>query len=56
MNAFVAVTDNEWFRHLRSLSVVDEVNFWRPSGGGFQALRPGEVLPWAATRLSQDPR
>jgi putative restriction endonuclease len=44
MNAFVAVTDNEWFRHLRSLSEVDEVNFWRPSGRRFQALQPGEVL------------
>jgi len=27
MNAFIAVTDSEWFRQLRSLSCVDEVNF-----------------------------
>lgn len=45
MRLFVAVTDNDWFRFLRSLSDVDEVNFWLPSGGSvFRALDPGEPL------------
>jgi putative restriction endonuclease len=42
---YVAVTDNEWFRFLRSQSELDEVNFWQPSGNRqFRALRPGEPL------------
>ena len=42
MNAYVAVTDGDWFRFLRSLK-PEEVNFWRPSGKqGFRALVPGE--------------
>lgn len=45
MNAYVAVTDRNWFEHLRSAGALDEVNFWQPSpAGGFHALRPGEVL------------
>jgi putative restriction endonuclease len=45
VNAFVAVTDNEWFRYLSSLPEVDEVNFWQPSGGrAFRVLQPGEPL------------
>ncbi len=45
MNAFVAVTDNDWFRFLSSLPGVDEVNFWQPSGGrAFRVLQPGEPL------------
>lgn len=43
MNAFVAVTDNDWFESLSQLDSVDEVNFWQPSpGGGFRALTVGE--------------
>ncbi len=42
MNAYVGVTDGEWFRFLRSLK-PEAVNFWRPSGRqGFRALVPGE--------------
>lgn len=45
MNAYVAVTDRNWFEHLRSAGALDEVNFWQPSpAGGFRALRPGELL------------
>ncbi|SCE97413.1 HNH endonuclease [Micromonospora mirobrigensis] len=42
MRAFVGVTDQKWYRFLAARPEVDEVNFWRPSGGGFQALIPGE--------------
>jgi putative restriction endonuclease len=41
MNLFVGVTDNDWFDFLRAAD-PPEVNFWRPSGQGFAALRPGE--------------
>jgi len=45
VRAYVAVTDNEWFRFLDALPEVDEVNFWQPSGGRrFRALEAGEVL------------
>jgi putative restriction endonuclease len=45
VKAFVAVTDNEWFRFLSSLPNLDEVNFWQPSGGRpFRVLSPGELL------------
>jgi putative restriction endonuclease len=44
MRLRVAVTDNNWFRFLRSLPDVDEVNFWKP--GSKQTVRglPGEPL------------
>jgi putative restriction endonuclease len=45
MRAYVAVTDNDWFRYLAGVPDLDEVNFWQPSGGrAFHALGPGEVL------------
>lgn len=44
MRLRVAVTDNNWFRFLRSLPDVDEVNFWMPGGGAFKAIAPGEPL------------
>lgn len=45
MRLRIAVTDNDWFRYLRSLPDVDEVNFWQPSGErAFRALNPGELL------------
>ncbi len=40
MRFFVGVTDNRWYEHLSSLK-PDEVNFWRPSGRGFQAIDIG---------------
>jgi putative restriction endonuclease len=41
----IGVTDNDWFRFLRERPLLDEVNFWQPSGGRrFRALSPGELL------------
>jgi hypothetical protein len=36
MNAYVAVTDRDWFDFLAAQDGVDEVNFWQPNpwGGG----------------------
>jgi len=43
VKAFLAVTDNDWFRFLRSQPDIDEVNFWQPSGrGSFRALTAGQ--------------
>jgi len=45
MKAFVAVTDGDWFRYLRSRQDLDEVNFWQPGGNRlFRALSPGQPL------------
>lgn len=44
MRLRIAVTDNDWFRFLRELPDVDEVNFWQPSARVFRALVPGEPL------------
>jgi putative restriction endonuclease len=40
MKLFVGVTDNDWYRFLAELQ-PDELNFWRPSGGGFRAIEEG---------------
>ena len=40
----VAVTDGDWFGHLRRLPGLPEVNFWAPSDKRFKALRPGELF------------
>jgi putative restriction endonuclease len=43
VRGFVGVTDNSWYRLLaRRPDLLGEVDFWRPGGGGFRALRPGE--------------
>ncbi|HVT59670.1 MAG TPA: HNH endonuclease [Thermoanaerobaculia bacterium] len=43
MNLWIAVTDNDWFRFLRSQSHLDEVNFWQPGASGtFRRLQSGE--------------
>ena len=42
MRGYVAPTDLAWFDFLSSQSGIDEVNFWRPSGAGFKALKVGE--------------
>lgn len=39
MKMFVGVTDNDWAQFLAARQ-PEEVNFWRPGGGGFQALSP----------------
>ncbi len=40
----VAVTDGDWFDHLRALPHLTEVNFWSPSDRVFRALEPGELF------------
>lgn len=40
----VAVTDGDWFDHLRVKSELAEVNFWSPSATNFRALEPGELF------------
>ncbi len=45
MRLRIGVTDNDWFRYLRSLPAVEEINFWQPGGkGNFKALQPGELF------------
>ena len=45
MRLYVAVTDYEWYRLHASKTVLEEVNFWRPSpDAGFKALSLGEPL------------
>jgi putative restriction endonuclease len=40
----VAVTDRDWFEHLRQQPDLTEVNFWSPSPRPFQALQEGELF------------
>jgi putative restriction endonuclease len=41
----VAVTDTDWFNHLRRRPEAREVNFWAPGGAApFRALQPGEMF------------
>jgi putative restriction endonuclease len=40
----VAVTDGDWFDHLRAMPNLTEVNFWSPSDRAFRALEPGELF------------
>jgi putative restriction endonuclease len=40
----VAVTDGDWFDHLRQKPDLNEVNFWAPSSKTFAALQPGELF------------
>lgn len=40
----IAVTDGDWFEHLRSRPDLPEVNFWAPSSVQFKALQPGELF------------
>lgn len=44
MRGFVAPTDHGWYEFLRARPEIDEVNFWRPGGTPFSALRPGGVF------------
>lgn len=41
MKIYVGVTDNDWWKFLAELQ-PEEVNFWRPSGGAFRALKKWE--------------
>ena len=40
----VAVTDGDWFDHLRVKHELAELNFWSPSPKNFLALEPGELF------------
>lgn len=40
MRAYLAVTDDSWYRFLSARPAVTEVNFWQPSGDR-EDLRPG---------------
>ncbi|WP_422733297.1 HNH endonuclease [Micromonospora sp. WMMD558] len=42
MRAYVGVTDERWYRFLAARPHLNEINFWRPSGGAFRALTIGE--------------
>lgn len=44
INLVVAVTDRDWFEHLRRRPDLAEVNFWAPSDRAFRALREGELF------------
>jgi putative restriction endonuclease len=40
----IAITDKNWFDHLRARPHLTEVNFWAPRGSSFRALQPGELF------------
>lgn len=40
----VAVTDTDWFEHVRAKADLAEVNFWSPTPTNFRALEPGELF------------
>ena len=40
----IAVTDGDWFNHLRTKPELTEVNFWAPGAAPFKALQPGEFF------------
>jgi putative restriction endonuclease len=42
MHGFVAPTDHGWYQFLRARPEISEVNFWKPSGRRFAAIRAGE--------------
>lgn len=45
MQAYVGITDYEWYQLLASRPQLDEVNFWQPGGTrAFRALEPGELF------------
>ena len=46
----VAVTDGDWFDHLRARPHLTEVNFWSPSDRTFRALRPANCFFSNCTR------
>ncbi|HXX46050.1 MAG TPA: HNH endonuclease [Candidatus Acidoferrales bacterium] len=44
MKFYVAITDWEWFKHLKGIA-PDELNFWQPTAtSAFRVLSPGEPL------------
>ena len=49
----VAVTDWDWFSHVRRLANPPEVNFWAPSNTRFKALQPGELFLFKLHRAEE---
>ena len=43
MNFYVGVTDYSWFDFLRK-EAREDINFWKPSGQRFAAIRPGDFF------------
>ena len=44
MQIYIGVTDDKWFKYLKSIK-PDEVNFWQPnSGRNFKAIKQGELF------------
>ena len=46
MKIYVGVTDNDWYRFLKQLPNVDEVNFWQPGGGHLREDQRGQIFCW----------
>jgi putative restriction endonuclease len=45
MQAYIGVTDYNWFSLLRDIPQIEEVNFWQPGGNQvFKALKPKELF------------
>ncbi len=44
MNGYVAITDHDWYTHLRAKEDWEEVNFWQPSSHGL--LNPPIGMPF----------
>ncbi len=45
---FLANTDYDWYDFLRTRPLLDEVNFWRPSGKGSRLLRQRSKRLWSS--------
>ena len=43
MNVYVGLTDWDWYDYLRDHNMA-EVNFWKPSGRSFNALKEGDLF------------
>jgi len=45
MNAYVGITDYDWYQYLAAKPDIEEINFWQPSGSReFKTLQPGELF------------
>src|SRR5215204_3427953 len=41
LTGWIGTTDYDWYDQLRRQAVLEEVNFWQPSGRRFHAVEPG---------------
>ena len=44
LKLYIGVTDRDWYKLLRRLPELEEVNFWAPGGTPFKALSAGELF------------